>query len=331
MGRSHPLMPSPTDVTNARPVLGRDAVAVVFPGQGSQAPGAGLPWRAHPAWSVVEEAEEAAGRPLRPLLMDPDADLSRTEDSQLAVLIASLVTWEAARPSLDRPVAFAGHSLGQITALIAAGAVTLADGVRLALIRAEVTQRCADETPGGLVALLGATPDQADAAVSGVDEAWVANDNAPGQMVIGGTPAGLEAASAAARDAGVRKVRALGVGGAFHTPLMDAAAEALRPAVAATTFAATTIPVVTNHDARPHVAPAGWDDRLTTHLVRPVRWRESVDTLAELGARRIVELGPGTTLTGLVRRCRDDVASSSAATPDEVDRLLLDLDGVTSP
>lgn len=176
-----------------------------------------------------------------------------------------------------------------------------------------------------MIALLGASAEQAEAAVADVHDAWVANDNAPGQLVIGGTPAGLEAATAAAKGAGVRKVRTLPVGGAFHTPLMAPAAEALRPTVEGTNFVPAATPIVTNHDACAHQDQSGWADRLTTHLVRPVRWRESVDAIAELGVRRIVELGPGTTLAALVRRCRDDVEASSAATPDEVEQVLLEL------
>lgn len=125
--RCRPTHPHPPTAPDAGP----DGLAVIFPGQGSQAPGVGQAWVDHPAWSVVDRIEEAAGRPLRPLLLDPDADLSRTEDSQLSVLTASLVAWEAVRPHVDRPVAFAGHSLGQITALIASGAVSVANGVRV--------------------------------------------------------------------------------------------------------------------------------------------------------------------------------------------------------
>lgn len=339
MERSHTLMPPPPsphapvpepvdDLPGGASDGGLDALAVVFPGQGSQIAGAGLPWLDHPAWSIVEEAEDATGQSLRHLLIDPDVDLARTSDSQLAVLLASLVVWEAARPLVDHPVAFAGHSLGQITALVASGAVSLADGVRLAVRRAEVTQQAADDRPGGLVALLGATVDQARQAVAGVDEAWIAHDNAPGQVVLGGTADGLAAATAAAKEVGVRKARPLPVGGAFHTPLMAAAADAFHPEVEATSFSATTVPIVTNHDASAHYARTGWADRLTVHLVRPVRWRESVDTLAGLGARTVVELGPGTTLSGLVKRCRDDVAVTAAATPSEVDDLLRSLFGV---
>lgn len=336
MGRSQSLMPTPPSPPVAAPAPpappereeGSGGVAVTFPGQGSQVAGFGRAWREHPAWAVVERAEEASGRALSPLLLDPDADLSRTEDAQLAVLVSSLVVWEAAQAYIGTPVAFAGHSLGQITALVAAGAVDPADGLALAATRAAVTQAAADATPGGLIALLGATPEQARDTVALVDEAWIANDNAPGQIVVGGTTTGVAAATAAARGAGVRKVRPLAVGGAFHTPLMAPAATAFGAAVAEVTFAPLTAPVVTNHDAAAHFARRGWDERLATHLVRPVRWRETVDTLVELGATRLVELGPGTTLTALAKRCRDDVEPLSVATPDEVEALLPALWGI---
>ena len=184
--------------------------AVVFPGQGSQQAGAGRLARS-PAWSVVERAEAALDVPLAPLLLDLDADLSRTRDSQLSVLLLSLVAWEAARDVVGRPVAFAGHSLGQITALIASGAVGFDDGVRMAAARAEATQRAADARPGGMLALLGADADQAEAACARPKcEAWPANLNAPGQIVVGGHR-GL-AACRPAKGVGIRRTRSLAVG-----------------------------------------------------------------------------------------------------------------------
>ena len=158
----------------------------------------GEAWRASAAWDVVDRAESALGQPLAHLLLDADSDaLARTREAQLAVLLTSLMAWEAVRDALDEaPVAFAGHSLGQITALIASGALSLEDGVRLAAERADCTQAAADARPGRMAALLGATVDQAEAASAGATAAgrtcWVANDNAPGQVVIGGTPVGVE-------------------------------------------------------------------------------------------------------------------------------------------
>jgi [acyl-carrier-protein] S-malonyltransferase len=298
-------------------------VAVVFPGQGAAAPGAGLPWVDHPAWSVVTDAEAVLDRPLARLLLEADADeLATTRSSQLAVLLTSLVVWEAARTSLPRPVAFAGHSLGQITALIASGAVSAAHGYRLAAARADASQDSADANPGRMAALIGAEVDIAEAACAGVDEAWLANDNAPGQVVIAGTPAGLEAAAEQAKALGVRRVVTLGVGHAFHTPLLADAAQALAPLLEATPFDEPAAPIVANTDARPHTDPAGWPHQLTRHLVEPVRWRTSQDTLAsELGARVMVELGPGNVLAGLARRTIPDVPVRSAASPDEVAAL----------
>ena len=137
-------------------------VAMVFPGQGTQVPGMGAPWREHPAWKLLDEAERALGEPLRSLVLDASAEqLARTRDAQLAVLCTSLVAWEALRPLAHDIVAFAGHSLGQVTALVASGALDLDDGVRFAARRAELTQRAADEHPGRMAALLGATIEQA--------------------------------------------------------------------------------------------------------------------------------------------------------------------------
>ncbi|MGH9149539.1 MAG: ACP S-malonyltransferase, partial [Acidimicrobiales bacterium] len=135
-------------------------IAVVFPGQGAQAAGLGQPWRGHASWSVVERAEAALREPLAHLLLDaPAEDLARTREAQLVVFLTSLVAWEAARPHVGEPVAFAGHSLGQLTALVAAGALSVEDGARLASHRAELTQRSADRNPGRMAALLGATLD----------------------------------------------------------------------------------------------------------------------------------------------------------------------------
>ncbi|MBW3537841.1 MAG: ACP S-malonyltransferase, partial [Actinobacteria bacterium] len=212
--------------------------AVIFPGQGAQARGMGLPWRDHGSWAVVERAEKVLEQPLAHLLTGeplPDGepvDLSRTANSQLSVLLASLMSWEALRPLVPTPVAFAGHSLGQITALIAAEALSFDDGIRLAWERANLTQRDADSRPGRMVALLGASPEQAEQACAGVDGCWVANDNTVGQIVLAGTPDGVEAGAEAARAAGVRKVMALDVGGAFHTPLFEPAATDLRAVLA---------------------------------------------------------------------------------------------------
>jgi len=271
-------------------------VGVMFPGQGAQRAELGAPWRDDHAWSIVERAEGVLDRSLSPLLLDPAASLDRTEDAQLAVLLASLMAWERARHDLGDSVALAGHSLGQVTALIAAGVLPFDDGIRLAARRARHTQRAADRREGRMVALLGARPEQAEQVCAAAPDAcWVANDNAPGQIVVAGTPAG------------VRRTTRLQVGGAFHTPLMDEARAAFAEDLATAPLRPSGPPVVSNGDARAYSDGDGWRTRLADHLVRPVRWRESVETLVRLGATELVEVGPGSTLAGLARRIAPDV------------------------
>jgi len=296
-------------------------VAVIFPGQGTQGALMGAPWRDQPAWVVVERAEQALGEPLAHLLLTDSADdLARTRESQLSVLLTSLVAWEAAREHLPRPVAFAGHSLGQITALIASGALPLAEGVRLAAHRAEATQAAADRHPGRMAALLGADEAQAlEVCAAAPDECWLANDNAPGQVVIAGTPSGLERATKAAADLGIRRVMPLKVGGAFHTPLMAEAAASLARELDADHFSAPAAPIVSNVDARPHSEATGWPEHLEQHLVSPVRWRGCMTTLVdELGATTLVEVGFGSMLAGLAKRGAPGVPVIGVATPDDI-------------
>lgn len=314
--------------------------AVVFPGQGAATPGAGRPWTDHPAWEVVLEAERATGRDLARLLLDADAsELGTTRASQLAVLLTSLVAWRAlatdlqAAPGLGTgsesvtPVAFAGHSLGQITALIAAGALSPDDGYRLAAVRAEASQASADRRRGRMAALVGATPEQAADACTASSEAWIANVNAPGQVVIAGTADGVDATVARAKEIGVRRAIPLAVGHAFHTPLLADAAEQFRPALAATAFVDTSAPVVANTDARPHTVGADWPDHLARHLTEPVRWVDSQLALVGLGATTFVEAGPGAALAGMAKRTVPDVAVVNVATPDDLPAALERLSG----
>jgi [acyl-carrier-protein] S-malonyltransferase len=268
----------------------------------------------------VADAEAATGRDLERLLLEADADeLSTTGASQLAVLLTSLVAWRAVADALDQPpVAFAGHSLGQITALLAAGAVEPADGYRLAARRADLSQLSADARPGRMAALVGTDLDVAATVCAGGRDVWIANDNAPGQVVIAGTPAGLDAAAERARAAGVRRVMPLDVGHAFHTPLLAEAADDLGRTLAGTTFHASSAPVVANTDAAAHAGADGWPDRLARHLVEPVRWRESQLTLAGLGATTFVEIGPGKVLAGLAKRTVPDVAVLNVSNPDDI-------------
>ena len=294
-------------------------VAMVFPGQGTQVTGMGAPWQDHPAWKVLDEAERALDEPLRSLVLDAPAEqLARTREAQLAVLCVSLVAWEALRPLAHDVVAFAGHSLGQVTALVASGALGLEDGVRFAARRAELTQQAADEHPGRMAALLGATVEQAtDACAAAPDACWIANDNAPGQVVIAGTPEGVEAAVTRAKDLGVRRATTLNVGGAFHTPLMASAAAGIATALETVSFAAPSAPLVANHDGAAYAESSGWPARSADHVTVPVRWRTSMETLAALGADAFVEVGHGSMIAGLAKRTVPDVPVCGIATPDD--------------
>jgi [acyl-carrier-protein] S-malonyltransferase len=298
--------------------------AVIFPGQGAAAPGVGRAWVDDQAWEVVGQAEGVLDRPLAQLLLEADTgELATTGASQLAVLLASLVAWDALASRLDEaPVAFAGHSLGQVTALLAAGAVDRSDGFRLAAKRADLSQASADARPGHMAALVGAELDVAARVCDGGDDVWIANDNAPGQVVIAGTPEGVAAAGERARQLGVRRVMALDVGHAFHTPLLADAAAGLRPVLEGIVFREGTAPIVANTDALGHTDPYCWPDQLTRHLVEPVRWRESQRTLAASGATTFIEVGPGRVLAGLAKRTVPDVAVLNVTTPDDLSNLL---------
>ncbi len=295
-------------------------VAVIFPGQGTQEPGMGVAWRDHPSWAIVERAEAALGEPLGHLVTGATAEtLARTREAQLAVLVTSLVAWDALAPLDELPVAFAGHSLGQVTALIAAGALPLDDGVRFAARRAELTQAAADAHPGRMAALLGASPEQAEAACTAApDGCWVANDNAPGQVVIAGTPDGVAAGSERAKELGVKRATPLNVGGAFHTPLMRDASDGLAPVLTEVTFALPAAPVVSNHDAHAYADGEGWRTRLADHVSIPVRWRSTMDTLVAMGATRFIEVGHGSMLAALAKRGARGVAVRNVATPADL-------------
>jgi [acyl-carrier-protein] S-malonyltransferase len=300
------------------------AFAVIFPGQGTQQTGMGAAWREHAAWRVVEQAEEALGEPLASLVFDaPPEMLARTREAQLAVLLTSLVAWEATRDAVAAPVAFAGHSLGQVTALIASDALTLEDGVRFAARRAELTQAAADAHPGRMAALLGASIEQAeDACTAAPDGCWVANDNAPGQVVIAGTPSGVDAGVARAKEIGVKRTTALNVGGAFHTPLMLDAADGLREYLSDIALKTPTGEIVSNHDAVAYTDADGWRARLADHVTVPVRWRASMETLTGLGADQFLEVGHGSMLAALAKRTVPDHPVIGIATPDDLPRLM---------
>lgn len=293
--------------------------AVVFPGQGSQGPAMGSAWVSDPAWHLVEHASAVVGRDLAPALVSPESAPRHTADVQLCVFLVSMIAWEAVRPLLSAPVIFAGHSFGQISALTAAGVLSFDDGIRLTMFRGEVAAAAGRRQPGGMIAVLGLDYDKATWACSAAPgECWLANDNAPGQVVLAGTETGLERAAQRALRLGARKLIRLSVEGPFHTPLMLPAAEQFARYLSASAFSAGSTPVISNADAQPVSRPGSWVTLLADHLISPVRWRATQLCLDRFGVDSLVEVGFGTTLTSLARRTvpglrRWNVASPAAA------------------
>lgn len=299
-------------------------LAFTFPGQGSQQPGMGRPWIDHPSWALVAQASEASGRDVAALLLAADADeLRRTENAQLSTYVLSLVVHDAVQALGVRCSVAAGHSLGEYTALTATGALRLEDGVRLVTERGAAMQAAADARTGTMAAVLGADDEVvAEACARATGDVWVANTNGAGQVVIAGDPDAITEAGLIAKELGARKVMALAVGGAFHTPFMAPAAERLRAALAATTFADSSVPVIANVDAEPHQDADGWAELLDAQLTAQVRWRQTIDRMVADGVTTFLELGPGSVLTGVAKRQAPDGTARSAAEPAGLDAVV---------
>jgi [acyl-carrier-protein] S-malonyltransferase len=283
------------------------AVAWIFPGQGSQKVGSGRDlYEASPAGRrVFQRADAALGFPLSELCFHgPEGILRQTVNAQPAIMAVSLACLEAAREAglLKREPAFvAGHSLGEYTALVAAGALDLEDGLRLVRERGRLMQMAGQERPGTMAAVLGLDEETA-AALCRETGAQVCNLNAPGQIVIGGTAAAVEAALKLARERGARRAIPLNVSGAFHTDLMTPTVKGMARALEGVTLRDPQIPVLANGSARPLTSARDVRDELLYQLDHPVQWQRSVEHMANAGVNTFVELGPGQVLTGLVGR-----------------------------
>ena len=299
-------------------------LAFTFPGQGSQRPGMGRPWVDHESWELVEEASEVAGRDVARLLLDADADeLKDTRNAQLTTFVSSLMVLDAVERLGIEPSFCAGHSLGEYTALTATGALSFDDGVRLVVERADAMHDAGSDNPGTMAAVLGLDDDQVEVACRRADsDVWVANFNAPGQVVIAGSPEGVAKASVVAKELGAKKVMPLQVSGAFHTPFMQPARDRLRKALAEASPRDTEVPVISNVDSLAHASGSEWSSLLSAQLVSPVRWKHCLLTLGELGVTDFAELGPGGVLTGMAKRTVDGARTISIATPEELDKLL---------
>jgi [acyl-carrier-protein] S-malonyltransferase len=308
-------------------------LAFTFPGQGSQRPGMGRPWVDHESWELVDEASEVAGRDVARLLLDADADeLKDTRNAQLTTFVSSLMVLDAVERLGIEPSFCAGHSLGEYTALAATGALGFQEGVVLVSERAAAMHDAGSARPGTMAAVLGLDDDQVGVACNLADaEVWVANFNAPGQVVIAGSPAGVEAAGKHAKDLGAKRVMPLQVSGAFHTTFMSPARDRLRDAIAAAEIRDAEIPIVSNVDAKPHQFANDWTALLSAQLASPVRWKHALQTLSSLGVTEFAELGPGGVLTGMAKRSVEGARTISVATPDDLDKLLEWLGGDAAP
>ena len=313
--------------------------AFVFPGQGSQRPGMGRSWRDHPSWDVVQDASDVAGRDIERLLLDAgDEELTETRNAQLATFVMGLVVLDAVERLGIEPTACAGHSLGEYTALVAAGGVGFEDAVRLVAERGEAMQEAADDNPGIMLALIGVDDERARIACRRADgDVWLANSNAPGECVIAGRRADVYRAAEVAAELGAVRSAELKVGGAFHTPLMVPAQPRLRKALEVTTFYPLEVPVVANVDSLPHDAGDEWPALLSAQLRSPVRWRQSVLSLAAImrtgewdGDSLLCELGPGGPLSAMVRATVPEAMTVAIAVPDDLDTLVATLTGAAA-
>jgi [acyl-carrier-protein] S-malonyltransferase len=301
-------------------------LAFVFPGQGSQSVGmlADLAQQHPVVRETFAEASEGAGVDLWVLSQDgPEDQLNRTEFTQPALLAAGVAAWRAwLQQGGARPALLAGHSLGEYSALVAAGTLSLHDAARLVRLRGQLMQDAAPAGTGAMAAVLGAE----DALVvevcgeaSGDGVVVPANYNSPGQIVIGGEAAAVDRALALLAARGVRKAVKLAVSVPSHTPLMREAADRLAQAMAGIAWRAPQLPVVQNVDAHVHEEPAAISDALVRQLYLPVQWTACVQALAARGATRIGECGPGKVLTGLVKRIDKALDARALGAPTDFD------------
>lgn len=281
--------------------------AYLFPGQGAQFSGMGkdLYDENDKARALFEEADDILGFALSKVMFEGSADeLKETKVTQPAVFLHSVA---AATAQADfKPDMAAGHSLGEFSALVATGCIPFADGLKLVSIRANAMQKACEENPSTMAAVLGAEDALVEEACAAVTNEVVvaANYNSPGQLVISGSLAGIDAAIEILKEKGVRKAIKLPVGGAFHSPLMESARDALAEAIDKTPFQAPLCPVYQNVNAQPQTDPDQIKANLVSQLSSAVRWTDTIRNMVRDGATDFTELGPGTVLSGLVRKIR---------------------------
>ena len=294
------------------------AVAILFPGQGSQVVGMADPWTEHAAGrDVLEEASGAIGRDLVEGCRDEEA-LRTTAFVQPALLTCDIAAFRVLRAEGVEAQAAAGHSLGEFAALVAAGALDLTTALRVVAVRGRAMQEASDAHPGTMTALIGAGAAEAASirdAVRDDDVLTVANENASNQTVLSGAPSAIERAEEEAKRRKIRAMR-LNVAGAFHSPLMQPAVESIAQALAGTTFARPAFPVVANVTGAFVEDPDELRGLLALHVVSPVRWESSLRALAAAGFDTFVEAGPGQVLSKIVARELPGVRAVAVDSPD---------------
>ncbi|MBP3440631.1 MAG: ACP S-malonyltransferase [Tidjanibacter sp.] len=280
--------------------------AYVFPGQGSQFSGMGKElYDASPAArALFEEADRVLGFEISKIMFEGSAEeLKQTKVTQPAVFIHSVAAAVALGEEFT-PQMVAGHSLGEFSALVAAGALSFESGLRLVYARAMAMQKACEEVPSTMAAILALPDEKVEEVCEGIEGVVAANYNCPGQVVISGTTEAVQKACAALKDAGAKRALPLAVSGGFHSPCMASAREELRAAIEQTEFATPRCPIYQNVDAKPHTSPEEIKANLIAQLTSPVRWTQSVRAMLADGAEEFVECGPGAVLTGLISKIK---------------------------
>jgi [acyl-carrier-protein] S-malonyltransferase len=287
--------------------------AYIFPGQGAQFPGMGknLYDSNEQAKALFEQANEILGFRISDVMFSgTEEELKETKVTQPAVFLHSIISF-LVHPDL-KPQMTAGHSLGEFSALVAAGALSFEDGLKLVFQRAAAMQKACEQNPSTMAAILGLEDTKVEEVCAGItDEVVVpANYNCPGQLVISGSIAGIDKACEAMKAAGAKRALVLQVGGAFHSPLMEPARQELQAAIEATNFKQPACPVYQNVDAQPYTDPEAIKANLINQLTAPVRWTQTVQNMVANGATEFTECGPGSVLQGLVKKIHKESVTS---------------------
>lgn len=294
--------------------------AYIFPGQGAQFVGMGkdLYERSEEARALFEKANEILGFRITDIMFSgTDEDLKQTRVTQPAIFLHSVIQAKVLGDDF-KPEMAAGHSLGEFSALVSAGALSFEDGLRLVAARANAMQKACEIQPSTMAAILGLDDFTVEDICHQLTDIVVpANYNCPGQLVISGTIAGVDAACEKLTAAGAKRALKLNVGGAFHSPLMESARVELEHAIVHTEIKEPVCPIYQNIDAKPYTDPAKIKHNLIAQLTGPVRWTQTVMHMIEDGATSFTEVGPGNVLQGLVKKVDRAMPTSSAALPQE--------------